>query len=38
MAFVYKAERKLVALDIETAKLSNIGPGSYTNISNMVKQ
>ena len=29
MAFVFKAERPHVTLATETAKLTNIGPGSY---------
>ena len=29
MAFVYKAERKIVLADTEDAKNSNLGPASY---------
>lgn len=30
MAFVYKAERKIVLAETEETKNLNIGPGSYT--------
>ena len=29
MAFVYKAERRIVLADTEDAKNLNVGPGSY---------
>lgn len=31
MAFVFRAERKMVGTDVETAKFTHIGPGSYIN-------
>lgn len=38
MAFVYKAERKIVLAETEDAKNINLGPGSYSVIKPTSKQ
>ena len=38
MAFVFKAERPHITLATETAKLTNIGPGSYGKLESMTKR
>ena len=38
MAFVYKAERKIVLADTEDARNLNLGPGAYQVVSATTKQ
>lgn len=38
MAFIYKAERQMNQPAQETAKLSNLGPGSYDHPAPLIKR